>query len=72
MRILFCLISLTFYHIALADENDGIDNDRDGVIDEEGEQIIFKIRRKNLNGLTKLHPNKLSFLSHGKIQYKKC
>jgi len=34
-------IGVDFFRGPLADENDGIDNDRDGEIDEEGEQIIM-------------------------------
>ena len=34
-------IGVDFFRGPLADDNDGIDNDRDGVIDEEGEQIIM-------------------------------
>ena len=34
-------IGVDFFKGPLADENDGIDNDRDGEIDEEGEQIIM-------------------------------
>jgi len=34
-------IGVDFFRGPLADENDGIDNDRDGVIDEPGEQIIM-------------------------------
>ena len=34
-------IGVDFFQGPIADEADGIDNDRDGVIDEEGEQIIM-------------------------------
>ncbi|MBF25084.1 MAG: hypothetical protein CMP49_01000 [Flavobacteriales bacterium] len=34
-------IGVDFFRGPLADENDGIDNDRDGEIDEDGEQIIM-------------------------------
>ena len=34
-------IGVDFFRGPLADDNDGIDNDRDGEIDEEGEQIIM-------------------------------
>ncbi len=34
-------LGVDFFRGPLADENDGIDNDRDGEIDEEGEQIIM-------------------------------
>lgn len=34
-------IGVDFFQGPLADEADGIDNDRDGLIDEEGEQIIM-------------------------------
>ena len=34
-------IGVDFFQGPLADANDGIDNDRDGVIDEQGEQIIM-------------------------------
>ena len=34
-------IGVDFFRGPLADENDGIDNDRDGETDEEGEQIIM-------------------------------
>ena len=34
-------VGVDFFRGPLADENDGIDNDRDGEIDEEGEQIIM-------------------------------
>ena len=34
-------IGVDFFKGPLADDNDGIDNDRDGEIDEEGEQIIM-------------------------------
>ena len=34
-------IGVDFFQGPLADENDGLDNDRDGVIDELGEQIIM-------------------------------
>ena len=34
-------IGVDFFQGPLADPNDGLDNDRDGVIDEEGELIIM-------------------------------
>ena len=34
-------IGVDFFRGPLADDNDGVDNDRDGEIDEEGEQIIM-------------------------------
>jgi len=34
-------IGVDFFQGPLADPNDGLDNDRDGIIDEEGEQIIM-------------------------------
>ena len=34
-------IGVDFFRGPLADANDGIDNDRDGEFDEEGEQIIM-------------------------------
>ena len=34
-------VGVDFFQGPLADENDGLDNDRDGIIDEVGEQIIM-------------------------------
>jgi hypothetical protein len=34
-------VGADFFQGPLADPNDGIDNDRDGVVDEPGEQIIM-------------------------------
>ena len=34
-------IGVDFFRGPLADLNDGIDNDRDGEVDEDGEQIIM-------------------------------
>ena len=34
-------VGVDFFRGPLADSNDGIDNDRDGIIDELGEEIIM-------------------------------
>jgi len=52
-------IGVDFFQGPLADPNDEIDNDRDGVIDEPGEQIIMSkfVYYNNQNGTVDGNPN---------------
>ena len=52
-------IGVDFFRGPLADENDGVDNNGDGVIDEPGEQIIMSkfVYYNNIQGTVDGNPN---------------